>query len=103
MVLQRMRNIEMLALGPRPRSLDIRDARRDEAEMIERLRLGSATGASVKCEVVASRGEIRVFRVRLPYDAHPEDARVEGHRAVHIGDLEREVSQAAMLDHVEGF
>src|SRR5579862_1218102 len=67
--------------------------------MIEYLRICFADGPLVQREVVASGGEIRVLRVGLPYDAHAEDARVERDRAVHIGHLQREMSQSSMLNH----
>src|ERR1700692_1311245 len=99
MVAQRMNYIQSLGLCPSPSRLQVGDARHDEAQMVERTRVRIARCTAMEREIVASRAQVGVVRVRLPYQAHPEHSRVELGRACDVGDPEREMAHAAIGNH----
>ena len=100
MVLEGMRDIEMLALRPSPCGLDLGDARHDEAEMIEHLQIGIiAMPAAMEREIVTSRRQVGIVGIGLPDQAHAENSRVKLRGAFHVGNFQCEVAKSAMLYH----
>src|ERR1700683_140419 len=93
-----MHDIEAARLRPRPSRFNLRDTWRDESEMIEQLPLGRSVLAFMQREIIASRRQIRILRIRLPDKLHSENARIEFLRALDIGDLEREMTKSAMIN-----
>ena len=51
-------------------------------------------------EIVASRAQVRVVGVGLPDKLHPEHANVEILGALDVGNLERQMTHAAILDQL---
>ena len=51
-------------------------------------------------QVVASRAQVRVVGVGLPDNLHPEHANVEVPGALDVGNLEREMTHAAIFDQL---
>jgi len=103
MMLEGMRNFEMLRLRPCPGRLDLGDGGYDETEMIEHLCVSIAMVSAMQREVVGSRGQVRVVRVGLPNEAHAENARIKFRGALDIGNLEREMAKSSVLNHVMSF
>src|ERR1700730_11760134 len=99
MVAQRTDYIQSLALCPSPSGLQLADARHDEAEMVERARIRVARRTAVERDIVASRAQVGVVRIGLPYQAHPEHARVDLGSASDVADPEREMAHAAIGNH----
>jgi hypothetical protein len=54
----------------------------------------------MKREIVASRTQISVVGIRLPYHLHAEDAAIELGCTIDIGDAQGEMSQSSINDHV---
>ena len=67
--------------------------------MVQALRVAGHL-AAMQREVVASRAEVRVVGVGLPDDLHPEHADVEILGALDVGNLERQMTHAAILDQL---
>src|SRR5437899_299225 len=84
-----------------PCRFDLGDRWNDEAEMVERLGIARADAPSMKRQIVASRRKVRVVRVGLPYEFHPEHSPIEFARTLHIGNTEREMAKAAMSDQLD--
>ena len=57
MMLERMRNFEMLGPRPCPRRLDLGNGGHDETEVVEHLRIRATMRAAMKRQVVASGGQ----------------------------------------------
>src|SRR5882724_9719345 len=99
MAAQRMNYIQALGLGPSPSRFDLCDARHDEPEMVERAGAGVSRRAAMKRQIVASRTQVGVVRIRLPYQAHPEHARVKLRRTRDVVDTQCEMAHAAIVNH----
>src|SRR5260370_5506587 len=65
--------------------------------MVEPL-LISTVFTAMQREVVASRAQVHVVRVGLPHQLHPEHSNVKVLGALDVGNLERQMSHAAILD-----
>jgi len=103
MMLERMRNFEMLGPRPCPRRLDLGNGGHDETEVVEHLRIRATMRAAMKRQVVASGGQVRVIRVGLPHQAHAEDPRIILRGAFHVGNLERKMAKSSIFYHCDGF
>ena len=67
--------------------------------MVEALRV-AAELAAMEREIVASGAEVSVVGVGLPHQFHPEHANVEILCALDVGNLERQMTHAAILDQL---
>src|ERR1700752_3613579 len=94
-----MNYIQPLGFGPSPSRFQIGDARHEEAKMIERAGAGVPRRPAMEREIVASRAEVGVVRIGLPYQAHPEHPRVELGRASYVVHPQREMAHAAIGNH----
>src|SRR6516165_837692 len=53
----------------------------------------------MECEVIAAGAQVCIIRIRLPDDAHPEHSPIEVGCMRHIFDVERQMSESAVLYH----
>src|SRR5258708_22468749 len=97
MMLELVHDLDSATLCPRISSLDVGDRRHDKSEMVQSLRV-TAVIAPMQREIVASRAQVRVVRVWLPDQLHPEYPDVKILRALDVGNFERQMSHAAILD-----
>src|SRR5919108_1796165 len=71
------------------------DALDDKAQMIELLfgeTRGILSGYLVERNIVITRRQINVSRIRLPDNVHTQKVLVEGLRKIHVFNLERDVA-----------
>src|SRR5579862_7793058 len=99
MVLELVHDLDADALGPRISRLDVGDRRHDKPKMVEPLCV-IAIVTAMQRDVVASRAQIRVVGVRLPDKLHPEHADIEILSALDVGNLERQMTHAAIFDQL---
>src|ERR1700730_6054153 len=53
----------------------------------------------MKCEVVATGTQVRIIRIGLPDDRHSEHSPIKIDCTRYVSDIERQMSQSAMLYH----
>src|ERR1700752_4888633 len=99
MLAQGMNYIQPLGFGPSPSRFQIGDARHEEAKMIERASARVSRRPAMEREIVASRAQVGVVRIGLPYQAHPEHPRVKLGRASDVVHSQREMAHAAIGNH----
>src|SRR5271156_2506939 len=99
MAAQRMNYVQPLGLGPSPSRFQIGDGRYDEAEMVERTGAAIPWRPPMQREIVASRAQIGVVRIGLPYQPHAEYPRVKLRRASDVVHPQCEMAQAAIANH----
>ena len=99
MMLELVHDLDADALRPRVTSFDVGDRRHDKPEMVQALRV-AAVFTAMEREIVASRAQVRVVRVGLPDQLHPEHANIKILRALDVGNLERQMTHAAIFDQL---
>lgn len=98
MVLQRMNDFEIICLRPLIARLDLGNRRRDEAEMIQCLRLRAFIGlgarrcAAMEREIIASRSKVGIVGIGLPYHLQAEYVAIEFARPIDVGDAQSQMS-----------
>src|SRR5580658_6998607 len=102
MVLELVHDLDTAALRPRVSGFDVGDRRHDKPEMVQALCIARRffTVAAMQREIVASRAQVRVVRVGLPHQLHPEHAHIKILGAIDVGNLERQMTHAAIFDQL---
>ena len=99
MLAQWMNYVQPLRLGPSPSRFQIGNTRYEEAKMVERAGARVTGRPAMKREIVASRTQVGVVGIWLPYQVHPEHPRVKLGRASNIIHPQRKMAHAAITNH----